>query len=298
VQIGQTLFMNRHIFHSITKKHESLHPKPDALYRFKVVEADESRPLNACKKYMENVKEEAWQVGVTLATEAVKLLKKFKNDKTVDFELLRKSPEYYQFVLGTSKLQKVRLGKLTNDKKLLFWLNIYHTLIAHGYMLFGPPADTLGRKFIWTRNYKIEDYHVSADAIYNILRGRTNDLSSELKDVEGAKIQPLTMTVFCCFNGSDVSPPIRVFPALDTLIYDMKQTAKVFLENSVIIKEYNDEIWLPKVFKEPEFGEKKTVFEFLSSYLESKVTKNFIKTYVDTIELKYNERTHNDVKYV
>lgn len=36
IQYGQTMFMNRGIFYSLSKKHSSFHDKADVLYKFRV----------------------------------------------------------------------------------------------------------------------------------------------------------------------------------------------------------------------------------------------------------------------
>lgn len=45
IQKGQTLLMNRGVFHSVTKKHMSFHRKADIVYQFRVIFWDFSRNL-------------------------------------------------------------------------------------------------------------------------------------------------------------------------------------------------------------------------------------------------------------
>jgi len=300
VQIGQTLFMNRHAFHSIIKKHESFHAKSDALYRFKLLEMDESRPLNACKRYIETVKEEAWEVSVSLIKEAIKLLQKFKSEKNViDWALLKVNPDYYKFNLRSSKLQKVSLNKLTNERKLLFWLNIYNTLLIHAHILYGPPLSVIERKAMWAKSYKIDSHAYSADSILTILRGKPEQLPHDLTELDGVKVQFNPMIHFCCFNGSDSSPPFHVFSDIDTLMFKMKEVSKNFLERVVFFKNDDDELWIPKLFKDyPEFGEKKDILNLLCQFVESKVPQNIIRTYSDSIELKYTEKSYDNIQYL
>jgi uncharacterized protein YdhG (YjbR/CyaY superfamily) len=124
VQQAQTLFMNRGVFHSISKKHISFYPKDDVLYRFNVLDQLNSLQLNQSKKYINELDEKAVEISSSLSQLLVELLLKFKKNDNgeVDLDNLKNSREFYYFSLQTSKLQKVNIKEdMTNDEKIVFF---------------------------------------------------------------------------------------------------------------------------------------------------------------------------------
>jgi len=298
VQIGQTVFMNRDVFYSIRKHHISFHATADMLYRFRIFDLESNRPINMINKYSDRVKDEAWKVASSLAVEMLRLLKKSKTEKGINLNSVKNTSDYIRFALRTSKLQKVNLAKLSKDKRLLFWLNIYNVLLLHSYIMFGKPADTLEKKNIWSKSYKIEENEYSLESIFLILRGKTAELNEDLKNLEGVKLQPTLMIHFCCFNGSDQSPFFKPFSSLDSLIFDMTEASSAFLDRTCKINDH-DEIFVPKMFKDyPEFGGKKEILETLSKFIQSKSIQNLIKNYKETAEIKYLENSYNNIQFM
>lgn len=58
------------------------------------------------------------------------------------------------------------------------------------------------------------------------------------------------------------------------------------------------QVWVPKLFKDyaEDFGDSKAVLQFVGQHVEKQ--KQYIKTYVDSIHLKYTENTYNKLRVV
>ena len=115
------------------------------------MEQEDLRPLNSWKRYLEKLKEDPCELSAKLANDVFEMLQNFRNHSEIDFASLRSSHDYFTFALQTCKLQKVkersflkkkltyvkvRLGKLPNDKKLLFWVNISFFFSVFSYCIW------------------------------------------------------------------------------------------------------------------------------------------------------------------
>ena len=59
----------------------------------------------------------------------------------------------------TSELKRCDITKLSETKKLAFFLNLYHLMILHAYLVLGPPTST----FKWISYFNMISYQVNDD---------------------------------------------------------------------------------------------------------------------------------------
>jgi hypothetical protein len=80
------------------------------------------------------------------------------------------------FRLMVEQLEKVDPGKMTQDEKLAFWINVYNALMMHAYLAYGIPRNWLKRlSLLQKAAYKVGHYSISAQTIeHSILGFRSN----------------------------------------------------------------------------------------------------------------------------
>jgi hypothetical protein len=80
------------------------------------------------------------------------------------------------FRLLVEQLEKVDPGKMTQDEKLAFWINVYNALMMHAYLAYGIPRNRLKRlSLLQKAAYKVGLYSISAQTIeHSILGFRSN----------------------------------------------------------------------------------------------------------------------------
>lgn len=300
IQEGQTLFMNRGVFYSVSKKHISFHKSPDVYYRFKIFDNLEERTecLNRSKRYIEEAGEPG-PLSQQLVSSLIDILKnRVKSDGSVDFSSAKESTEFKKFNLQVCELQNVDFGHLRNSEKTVFWINVYNLLYLHAYTCFGEPKSLLEKKSILSKNYDIGGHQYSLEMLHLILRGKPSELSPDLPTRE-LQITPNPFVHFCIFNGSNCSPTIRAYAPTDfgsKLV--VSQFAKDFLETHVTINTDLDEVWLPKMFRDYslDFGENdKEILSQISEFIESK--RDYILRYLASIEVKYKENAYDNIQY-
>jgi len=296
VQLGQTLFMNRSIFYSLSKKHISFHDKPDVLYRFVLLDPPSAGYLNNAKTYMEEISEHPTLVSTKIVNRIMKILGRINLTNmavtNADLQAIRISADFRLFVLKLSRLHKVQISRLVStEEKTLFFLNIYNVLIAHCYIQFGIPQSSIERKEITSKYYKIEGKKYSLDQLFTILRGLDPDLRMN------PSCNPLFH--FCLFNGCEASPLIRPY-VIEEFQDQLNAAAREYLEKNVRFVVDSDEIWLPKMLKDcgKDFAdsEKEILLKIIAKYIPSQA--NYIKTYIDTIEIKYQENIFGKIQFV
>ena len=169
------------------------------------------------------------------------------------------------FSLATYSLQTLNLAALsTEEEKLVFWVNVYHTLMLHGYAELGAPASTRTlAKFLCSTSYCIGGYTVSLNEIENaILRAPLSPPKSasslpsgsiahfSKKDPRHAlrlsKPEPLLSAILNC--GSESCPKIRIL-FLGTLGNDIATAAHQFFQShmSVTMDRNDYHVHIPRV---------------------------------------------------
>eukprot|EP01116_Phalansterium_solitarium_P014759 TRINITY_DN3256_c0_g1_i2.p1 TRINITY_DN3256_c0_g1~~TRINITY_DN3256_c0_g1_i2.p1 ORF type:complete len:166 (+),score=9.03 TRINITY_DN3256_c0_g1_i2:117-614(+) len=92
----------------------------------------------------------------------------------VDYEGMKSSPLFQDFVKEAQKLVRVNLENLTETERKALFLNVYNSLVIHGQVQLGVPASTFQRLSFFQRTaYRIGPHVFSLDDIeHGLLRGR------------------------------------------------------------------------------------------------------------------------------
>jgi len=163
------------------------------------------------------------------------------------------------FLDGTVELQGVDLEGLTHDEKLAFWLNLYHCMLIHAFMIVGPPTSLRAWPHFFTRMcYEVGGTVVSlAEVEHCILRRPMSQPRSYYMSPkrwhEGDARQRFVLhhkepRVNFVLNCGSLSCPSRitVFTAED-VDAQLNEASSFFLLTTVTVNEDKREITLPKV---------------------------------------------------
>lgn len=119
----------------------------------------------------------AVEVSVSLMSRVQALMdSNFGADGVPRYHEIASSPGFRRFVLAASELAQVDLAALTYDQSLVFYLNVYNTLMFAGLVLKGAPVTLLKRRSFFGSGtilrYKISRYVLTIDDIeHGVLRG-------------------------------------------------------------------------------------------------------------------------------
>lgn len=133
--------------------------------------------------------------------------------------------QYFRSLI--SQLEEVDPGKLTNEEKLAFWINVHNALVMHAFLAYGIPQNNIRRVFLLLKAaYNIGGHVVSADMIQNLILGcrlsrpgqwlrlllssRTKFKSGDGREAYAIKFPaPLLHFALSCGNHSD--PAVRLY---------------------------------------------------------------------------------------
>jgi len=96
---------------------------------------------------------------------------------------MRRSEKFKHFCSYAYRLQKCDIHSLPNNERKVFWLNIFHTLFLHSYLLVGFPAKGPLQKagFYNIFQYKIGNHLYSLSDIIELLKGTANSGDDKYK---------------------------------------------------------------------------------------------------------------------
>ncbi|KAF3321246.1 hypothetical protein FCM35_KLT14499 [Carex littledalei] len=165
------------------------------------------------------------------------------------------------------QLERVNPGRIAQNAKCAFWLNIYNSLVMHAYLTYGFPSSSLRRMLlIHKAAYNIGGYTVTASSIeHYILHCHTpgtgrwietmfinamRKKNGEEKHLTNscyalAECEPLVLFALC--TGSSSDPMLRVYTP-ENLSDELKKARKEYLEGNVEIKN-SKRVVLPKVIE-------------------------------------------------
>ena len=77
--------------------------------------------------------------------------------RALDYEALKKDPDFANYVTATAELQRVDLRSLDQAERMCFFINLYNALIIHSLAVYGPETNTIARSaahLLATLDYK------------------------------------------------------------------------------------------------------------------------------------------------
>lgn len=266
--------------------------------------ASEVKILNAGENSQVNVLS-----AVELSKKLQKLMLKIKGSfmseeaHTVNYNALKESDLFKEYVEMTKALTQVDLKSLERTEKIAFFLNIYNCLTIHGLAVYesGIPDSVLEITNFWKRTaYDIGGDKYSLDDIeHGILRGnRPHPSGGKPLFAEGeprcqfivSDVDPRIHFALVC--GAKSCPAIRVFTG-DNLERGLEAAARSFCSQEVCID--NNEVTMSKIFLwyKQDFGSTdkellRWVFQYLPEEEQEKL--NFL---LGTPDIKVSYREYN-----
>eukprot|EP00013_Stygamoeba_regulata_P017219 CAMPEP_0177680652 /NCGR_PEP_ID=MMETSP0447-20121125/30289_1 /TAXON_ID=0 /ORGANISM="Stygamoeba regulata, Strain BSH-02190019" /LENGTH=1306 /DNA_ID=CAMNT_0019190001 /DNA_START=99 /DNA_END=4019 /DNA_ORIENTATION=- len=77
-----------------------------------------------------------------------------------------------EFLDATSQLKIVKISNLNGEEALAFFINIYHVLLLHGFLVLGPPDTAVSKQEYYANlSYEVSGILFSLNEIESILRG-------------------------------------------------------------------------------------------------------------------------------
>jgi hypothetical protein len=168
VEFGQYL-MDIYVFKHVC----SSEPFLDGEYFYRLQSDVKSKTLNE-KKIFIGEPRKANEVAVEMRKVLTEIFKKFSSDgRKIDFDGIKDSDLFKKYIKIAEELQRVDLGSLKKNEKKAFFINIYNTLVIHGYIENGAPKSALQRvSFFNKTSYNIGNFDYSLNDIeHGILRG-------------------------------------------------------------------------------------------------------------------------------
>ncbi|KAJ3430896.1 electron carrier/ protein disulfide oxidoreductase [Anaeramoeba flamelloides] len=212
--------------------------------------------------------------------------------KSINVKTISRSIPFQKFLDQTAELKSIKLNKLTIIERLCFFINLYNTLILHGFIINGFPTDRYSlKRFMEQSQYKVDKYYFSLnDILHGILRGN--------RDLKYSRHYFKHNDERAKFAIKPVDPRFHfalLNPNFDSLIkiYRIKYTDKLLNEISSIvvtnlIKIEKNKIYLPKFFQmfQKDFGGEKILLNWICMFLIKDKRFNKIKN----LTIKYTKR--------
>jgi hypothetical protein len=217
----------------------------------------------------------------------------------VDYDALRHSPEYRDYIRTVGMLKKFDLEKLSSSsQKKAFWINLYNTIVIHGIVELGiiSSVKEFGN-FFSKIEYQIGDYTFSADEIeHGILRSNARP-PFKLFPVFGRKDARREFSLkkrdrkihFSLVCGSRSCAPIRFYSA-ENIEEQLDSATENFINSSeVLILPEENKIFLSQIFSWywKDFGGRKALFDFILKYFKDSAKSDFLRQNMDSIDVEY-----------
>lgn len=191
------------------------------------------------------------KIGEIIRSKIVILNSKFisPDGKSVDYVGMKNSQEFQDFKQTTALLQTLDLSEFSSAEILAFFINIYNSLVIHGYVQNGIPETMFQRiSFYKNTSYIIGENVFSLDDIENgVLRGNKRAPANFSKNF-GKNDDRLNFVIpggepmihFALNCGAESCPPIKMYKA-DGIKSQLNLATQAFFEDSeslTIVSDY------------------------------------------------------------
>jgi len=270
-EIGNAL-MDKFYFRHVVNDHKF----KDKYLFYRFVNHESSNALNILDLHPKEPKP-ASEISQQLRKAILRIYDEFLSDdgKAVDYVGLVQSETFSQYETIAAELQRVDLQTLSENDRKAFFLNIYNTLVIHGYVRLGVPKGSFNRlKFYKTTSYVIGGQMYSLDDIeHGILRCNQKAplaFSAPISNHDPRHeivLQSLDPRIhFALVCGAKGCPPIRTY-APENIDEQLDAAAAAFLESGCVIE--GRTIHLSKILSwyRGDFGSSKELFRFITRFL-------------------------------
>lgn len=205
-------------------------------------------------------------------------------------------------------LPRVQLSSMSDSQRLVFFLNVFHSLQMHAYLESHMPDSVQDRIHIMASfAYNIGDQTFSLLEIEHGILRHWSPYPKELLDgmfhfpakwktsdwpkssCAPRRADPRINFILSPLASS--GPPLHVF-TVETLEFTLQSATEAFLRRNVLVSPDNSVIILPKqlYWYAREFGKReRNVIDWVSRYLEPSQQEILISTKKDSLRVKYNE---------
>jgi hypothetical protein len=225
-------------------------------------------------------------------------------NKNVGYLVIWKSRPFEELRKQVYKLQKVNLLEFNENIRKSFLINLYNLMVLQNLMVCKKPEKYEQRLHVFQKNYYIVGNHkFTVSSLGEFLLSRNN------QDPWGFAFDPRLH--FVLHKGNLGDPILRYYPwdhdyyekKIYKLDYQIKFSTKFFVKKEIQIKDDEEIIRLPSVFKTraQDFGDTlEDQLLWISKFQPKKEREDFInKTKKYSIEymeedLKFNQRTFKE----
>lgn len=206
----------------------------------------------------------------------------------VDYDAMRQSEAYRQYVADTALLRNYDLASLgSREEQLAFWINLYNTLVIHGVIALGIRESVKEEPHFFTRiGYLIGGLTFSPDDIeHGILRGNHRPPHGLFHPFAGDDPRlghvvdpPEPRIHFTLVCASSSCPPINFYTS-ERIDEQLDVAAAGFINGpEVEILPRENLLRLSPIFKwyRPDFGGHDGVIDILIRYLDHGEAKGFL----------------------
>lgn len=205
-------------------------------------------------------------------------------------------------------LPRVQLATLNDSQRIVFFLNVYHSLMMHAFLESHMPDSLQDRiNIMATFAYNIGDQYFSLLEIEHGILRHWSPYPKELldgmfhfpakwktSDWPKSPFAPRRSDPRFNFILSPLAssgPPLHVF-TVETLEQTLQSATEEYLRRNVLVSPDNSVIILPKqlYWYAREFGKReRNVIDWVSRYLEPSQQEILISAKKDSLRVKYNE---------
>ena len=289
----------------------SVHPekflsfKNDTINLYRFIEDSESKALNAKKpSYKKFYSPTA--VGLMVRNGILHIYDEFLSEDglSVDYEGIKKSKKFEEFVNITALLQRVNPKSMTHEEKLSFFINIYNALVIHSNIINGFPKNQIQRyKFFNNTKYLIGGIDYSLQDIENgVLRANRKGVgqlsrpfskSDPRLDVALENHEPFIHFALVC--GAKSCPAIKTYTS-HFVMKELKIAAAGFLDAEENVFVDGNNVKLSMIFKwyAPDFGKDEAeLLEFISTHMTNEERQEQIKNLIKNKSFKVSYFQYN-----
>eukprot|EP00981_Chlorochromonas_danica_P010228 scaffold3058_cov165-Ochromonas_danica.AAC.19 len=199
------------------------------------------------------------------------------------------------------QLRKISLAGMTLDQRLMFFLNVFNTLMIHGIVRRGHPGMSFLERIAFMRATKYNlggEYFSLVDIEHGVLRNASNppillgpltyDMGFSDRDPRKkyALEEPRPNISFCLFYATPATSALYVFTNPQNIKNDMRRCSKQFFLESVKLDLVHRTIVLPEIirFYWADFGKKQSdVLKHITNIAGSNFATR-IRDYVNALD--------------
>ncbi len=237
-------------------------------------------------------------VPARLRRSAGRLVAEFVDGKRVDYDGLRGSDAFREYVALAGSLDGFDLGALeaqtdSQDARLAFWINLYNALVVHSVLESGVEDSVREQEGFFDRYaYRVGGLAFTPNDIeHGVLRGAKFEPDDPRAAYVAPRLAPrLHFALNCASAGC---PPIGSYSAA-SIDAELDMATRLFVNSAseVRVDPSSDTVYLSSIFDwyADDFGFSDTsVYRFLLAHLDEGEAREYLAAHVGSIRSQYIE---------